>query len=260
MSIQAVAWVLEHSDARLSDRNVLIVLADEAASDGGSCHPSLRRIAKHARVHTDTANECIKSLEAAAETLVLRPAKPAPGRVNRYLLLMGRTAAEAIADLDPTDPDLADWQAMYGSSAQSESGTARDCAEPRGTTRADPLTHRPKEKRSREPNPLWDSLVEVFGDSGADTRRGMYGRTVKELKEMGATPEQVLERGKRLLAKGWNDPTPIALVKHWPALAPPKRASDSDEAYNRALLRALREGRSPGADAHERAMELIHAP
>lgn len=88
--------------------------------------------------------------------------------------------------------------------------------EGKGTLPADTGETAPKQ---RKPNPLWDALVVVFGEASTESRRGMYGKAVRELRPTGATPEDVIERGRALVAK-YDDPTPMALTKHWDALRP----------------------------------------
>lgn len=46
----------------------------------------------------------------------------------------------------------------------------------------------------------------------------MYGKAVRELKQIGAEPDDVLRRGNLMLQKDWKDPTPAALLKHWDTL------------------------------------------
>lgn len=65
MSVAALSWVLEHSDARLADRLVLLVLADHAKSDGTGAWPGIDTIALQARVSRRTAIYSLQSLEAA---------------------------------------------------------------------------------------------------------------------------------------------------------------------------------------------------
>ena len=77
----------------------------------------------------------------------------------------------------------------------------------------------PPPTRARPRNLIFDALVEVFGNASTSTRAGFYGKVAADLKAAGATPEQIVERGRRLLGKGWPDAGPAALAKHWDALA-----------------------------------------
>ena len=50
MSVHVISWVLSHSEERLGNRLVLIVLADHAAKDGSDAFPSVNTIAQEARM------------------------------------------------------------------------------------------------------------------------------------------------------------------------------------------------------------------
>ncbi len=64
MSVHVISWVLEHSDARLADRLVLLVLSDHAEKDGTRSYPSIETIAHEARVSRRKAQQALRSLEA----------------------------------------------------------------------------------------------------------------------------------------------------------------------------------------------------
>lgn len=77
----------------------------------------------------------------------------------------------------------------------------------------------------RERDLLWESLVETCGaDSSEMTKseRGRYNKALKELKEVGAKPEDIKLRAAKYRQKfPGADLTPTALVAHWSALKPP---------------------------------------
>lgn len=60
-----MVWVLEHSDARLGDRLVLLALADNANDDGGDSYPSVDTIARKARISPRQVQRCLSSLKSA---------------------------------------------------------------------------------------------------------------------------------------------------------------------------------------------------
>lgn len=101
MSIQAVAWVLEHSEATLADRLVLIAIANHADGRGWNAWPAVDRIAVEARVDRRTVFRAIETLEAAGELTVKRR----PGRPNIYGItaLMGwqDVTPQGVADCHP---------------------------------------------------------------------------------------------------------------------------------------------------------------
>ena len=67
MSIRCVGWVLEHSETRLSDRLVLLALADYAHDDGGMAFPAVGTLAHKARVSKTGCRKCLRRLEDAGE-------------------------------------------------------------------------------------------------------------------------------------------------------------------------------------------------
>lgn len=79
MSIQAVAWVLEHSTTTGSDRLVLIAIANHVDSTGW-CWPSIPAIAHEARVDKRTVYRAIDSLEEWGDLVIKRR----PGKPNLY--------------------------------------------------------------------------------------------------------------------------------------------------------------------------------
>lgn len=80
MSIQAVAWVLEHSDATLAERLVLIAIANHADARGWNAWPAIPMIAREARCGRATVFRAIDSLETSGELVIERRA----GRSNMY--------------------------------------------------------------------------------------------------------------------------------------------------------------------------------
>lgn len=86
MSIQAVAWVLEHSKATLADRLVLIAIANHADARGWNAYPAVPLIAHEALVSEATVYRALATLETSGELTVSRR----PGRSNMY----GVTALE----------------------------------------------------------------------------------------------------------------------------------------------------------------------
>ncbi len=69
MSVQALAWVLEHAEARLGARLVLIALANHAHDDGSNAFMSQETIAAEARLTDRQVRRCLKELEASGEII-----------------------------------------------------------------------------------------------------------------------------------------------------------------------------------------------
>jgi hypothetical protein len=65
LSVHVTSWVLEHSEARLGDRLVLLVLADHAHEDGTGAWASQQTIAREARMSERAVRYSLKRLERA---------------------------------------------------------------------------------------------------------------------------------------------------------------------------------------------------
>ena len=64
MSYKVTAWVLEHSEATLAARLVLLTMAERARDDGGSAFEAVETIARKSRIGESTARACLRRLEA----------------------------------------------------------------------------------------------------------------------------------------------------------------------------------------------------
>jgi hypothetical protein len=91
--------------------------------------------------------------------------------------------------------------------------------EPPLVTNETPLAAAP---RKREPDLLFESIARATGtniDILTRTERGQLNKATSELREIGATPEQVTGKAKAWAKQYPNaNLTPTALVKHWSTL------------------------------------------
>ncbi len=102
-------------------------------------------------------------------------------------------------------------------------------------------TNHPKELAKR--NPIWDTLVELFGEP-SPTRRTLYGRVTKYLTDAGATPELIRKRATRIVTDwGPEKLTLTSLEKHWSrfdGLAGQITSTDVEEAKRRLRRNDIR--------------------
>ncbi len=80
---------------------------------------------------------------------------------------------------------------------------------------------KPKPRKSREPDPIWDAVAaEWFAAGVATSQRTRLGKLVRDLKDMGATPAGI-RTARAAYRKEWPDAadTPEAIVKHWSRFA-----------------------------------------
>lgn len=80
---------------------------------------------------------------------------------------------------------------------------------------------KPRERKPREADPLFDALVYVckINPMGLTASgRGMLNRALKEIRDVGGTPEQIVARSRAYSERFKHVPTPGALARHWAAL------------------------------------------
>lgn len=86
MSVQALSWVFDHSEATGSDRLVLLTMANHYSRDGLCC-PSFDTIGREARLSRSTVIRAVQSLEQGGHVGVVRDVQRGRSKVNHYRLL-----------------------------------------------------------------------------------------------------------------------------------------------------------------------------
>lgn len=81
MSVQALSWVLEHSQARLGPRLVLIALANQACAHGSNAWPRILRLARDSRLSERQTTRAISNLVQLRELVILDTAAPESRRL-----------------------------------------------------------------------------------------------------------------------------------------------------------------------------------
>lgn len=141
-----------------------------------------------------------------------------------------------------------------GGSAEASPGGLRP--RPGPTPRRAEATSTGRPGAARKPDELWDALIDALNLDPAEitkTRRGRLNAALRDLREVGATPEELRLRAKRYrrIHPEWEF-TETALAAHWASLtekkrrAPIERIADPDpdplrdDAVNAAGLAQLR--------------------
>jgi biotin operon repressor len=166
MSIQAVAWVLEHSQAKLADRLVLIAIANHADARGWNAWPSIEKIAEEAGIHEVTVWRSVKALEELGELVAQRR----PGRPNRYRL-----------------PALDPLQSAMGKGLQDARGGPP-------ANRKEPLANRKKPLNRMQGEPLEPSRT-VAGARATEGHPALPPDLPDDVKAKGAEFFRTLRRG-----------------------------------------------------------------
>lgn len=117
MSIQAMGWVLEHSQSEGSDRLVLLAIANHANSSGELAYPSAAMLAAEARVDRRTVFRCIHRLSAIGELDVARGG--GRGKTNSYRL-NGVTTPPLVSETVTSDPVKGDISSRNGDSCVTQ--------------------------------------------------------------------------------------------------------------------------------------------
>lgn len=81
---------------------------------------------------------------------------------------------------------------------------------------------RPRDRKPRERDEHWEALLLVCrmqASSMTASSRGMTNRALKEIRDAGATPGEILERGRAYEERFRSTPTAMALARQWPGLA-----------------------------------------
>jgi hypothetical protein len=194
-----MSWVLRHSEARLGERLVLLVLADHAKDDGSSAWPSVATIAHEAHLSEKQVQRCLASLKLAKR---IRNTGKSRSGTNVYSVSMVERRSKGDILSGATNP-----------------------TKPRDRMSPEPSLVQPSEDlvaatpRPKPRNVIWDALTYVFGEPTSPTAISKRGKVCRDLKAANATPDQVVARASAWPAH-FDDATltPEALEKHWDTL------------------------------------------
>lgn len=234
MSVQAIAWVLEHSKSKGTARCVLLSIANHVGANGeGWCYvATIRREAncslnsyRKALQWATEAGELERGIRAGHNThrrgdeqpnlyrfpLLDRPPKTDPLETTTPQEHDPRGSGGSLPHRPPKKRGVATPQVLGGQSRPSEP-----------SVKPEPLVAPAARKRDH----LFEAVAKVCHfhlPSLTKTARGQLNAAVKQLRDVGATPEEVERRAEHYMAKyeGRVDLSPTALAKHWPALAEP---------------------------------------
>jgi hypothetical protein len=100
LSVQAISWVLDHSESRLGTRHVLISIANHAKSDGTGAWPSVSTIARESKLSEREVRYALRELEKSGE-LKTQKGK-GPSGCNLYSLPHVRLQGQTLQGQKPT--------------------------------------------------------------------------------------------------------------------------------------------------------------
>jgi len=211
VSIEALNWAWEQPVSKAANKLVLLALADHANSDG-ECWPSMKRIAERSDISPRHVSRAISELIDLG--LVEKANRRRHGGEYRgwdYRILVQRTPA--------SNGRVAPVTSGHPRPSPADAGVRSELPENR---KEEPLADKPPATVRKVQDGLFEKVAEVCGwDTTNLTKssRGQLNKAVKELRDIGATSDQV---GGKAAAYKEKYPgmelTPTALIKHWAAL------------------------------------------
>lgn len=223
MSVELMGWAFKQ-DIRPGPKLVLLSLADHANGHTRLCIPGQKAIAEQCSMSVRTVQRHLETLEASG--LITREARmrgEGRGRTSdRYYLNDQRDNPAPTRQVDKTN-----------ATNQDDQHDTVGVAEPEENRKEEPIAAAPRQapaKKTKEPDLLFEAIAKACGidiKQLTGTSRGQLNKATKELRDIGATPDQVAGKAQAWRSQYENASlTPTALVKHWPSLAEQeKRAS-----------------------------------
>ena len=206
-----------------SDKLVLLALANRSNHETGVCYPGQKLLAKECSMSDRSVRRHLKNLEDLG--LIERRARMRPegrGRTSDEYRIAYFQGDNLSARSRPTGQD--DTTNRTNQDDQPDTGVrTRTEREPEGET----LAASPKKDE------LFEAIAEACGirlDALTRSARGQLNAACKELRDIGATPEQVAGKAKAY-RKRYDGAalTPTALTKHWASL------EDASEAKRKSI-------------------------
>ena len=112
-------------------------------------------------------------------------------------------------------------------------GETRPISNELGLVTNDIIAAEPPEKKPRKKDELFEAIAQACNidiKQLTGTSRGQLNKATKELRDIGATPDQVAGKAQAWRSQYENASlTPTALVKHWPSLVSRQQAKQRDD-------------------------------
>lgn len=205
MSWEALAWAVRQDPGSSPRKFVLIMLAERHNRETGRCYPSIDLLSKDTCLSRSTVKRSLDDLEESGYIKRTRRRRTdGTLGVYEYELLFepGFTVHTPGSTVTPSPGFTVN---PLNLEVDLEPNVSTDVLTPQ----------RPK----RKADPLWDVLVLELGEPATKSERGRRNKALAELREVGATPEQIRTR-LQTYRKRWPgvDVTATALAANWTAL------------------------------------------
>lgn len=202
MSAEHVGWAFRQP-LPATRKFVLVALADRCNKDTLRCDPSMSRVAEDTGLDRSTV---IRAIAALVE--------------DGYITKVERTRQNGSASTNAYQfPDVGGSRTAPPPQSQGATTPSRTAPPPEPELEPEVEPDLAASPQERPRNPLWDTLTHMFGPATTRSNETKRGKIVRELKAAGATPEEMLKRGK-----AWPRHfdtatlTETALLEHWDRL------------------------------------------
>jgi hypothetical protein len=273
VSVQAITYVLDHSEAAGSERLVLIALANHACTDKAECWPSVRLLARESRCSERTVQYALRQLEHAGR--IKRRREKGQNGTTRWALVFDAATEKARPALPKKGADAA--PSVEEAPESPEGADAAPGADPAGVQPGSPgganddaqgvqpVAPEPSRGTVREPSAAANaaaasadapvgSTAAAAGSSSTeksgDIAVGFYDRAAAMLVAAGFEPAKVSGDRLKLLTELRKHAAIVPRVD-WAALTEQLRAGRADGTIHAATpIATLAFGLRQRGDAH----------
>jgi hypothetical protein len=208
-----------YADLPATQKLVMLVLADHADENGEGIYPSVHRVAALAGMSRRTVQRMLSDL--VEDQWIRVVASSSRHRPTEYAINVEYVEDHAIRG---------DKLAPQGRQPRQVEVTTDASKGRQGDTQTYKTTDQEQVTNLRERDPIWDALVATMGVPSppvgekaapkGKSERGKWNAAAKELREMGVTADEIVQRAVLYRIK-WPeiDLNPRALVNNWDAVA-----------------------------------------
>jgi hypothetical protein len=212
LSVQAIAWVFDHSEAELGARLVALSVANHADKFGRNAWAAVATYAGEAHLSIRQTQYALRKLVEMGELVNTGVHGSRADRRTRVYAFP--RMSDGAQNPHPVEPDGVQSSTSRG----AESGThgVHPIAPKPSLNRPEPSKELAPSKSTRERDPLWDVLVECYGEPMRKAK-GAWNSAVGDLREVGADPDELRAfiLACRDSDKAWATVTPTAAAKHY---------------------------------------------
>lgn len=236
MAVEVMAWAFEQQLDSPAKKLLLLAIANHASPDGTNAWPSIATLARKTGISARHVRRLLRELEEegwiATERQAGGTAKIADEkRPNLYTVRMGPPDTDVRPPRTPMSGPPRTPMSAKPSREPSVNLLAGQAGEREPSRGEEPPAKTP---RQRPQDAIWEALVAAVGLAPTEItrgRRGALNTAAKQLREVGATAEEITTRAVAYRAR-WPKAalTETALAKHWSSLGTEPQAAPAPQA------------------------------